>query len=312
VQENGYDWKFRRVRRVEYVDEAGLPLSTPRCTAFVYDLYDRLIAEHDGSADASTDPAANVVAEYVYLEGYHVLAVRRSGQWYWYANDHLPAPRKLVDAAGTVVWDGRMEPFGVTDEVVAAVAQPLRFPGQVGDGGVPLVANGVRTHAPAIGRLLSVEPALAQPSLTSSVAGIGVNQAAVAAAIVSRVGRLQAYSYAANAPIARWDFQGRWPMGYEAPNYDSVRDTYACAADWIGSYSRCMFFSSRAVVNVPAGAAWAACFYYCPKMAGDPSSVMASFLCRWLCANVLLPVQWMSSQCIDTANRHWACDWGIE
>jgi hypothetical protein len=70
VQANSYDWKFRRVKRVEHVDEAGVPLATPACTAFAYDLYDRLIAEHDCSDRSSADPAANVVAEYVYLEAY--------------------------------------------------------------------------------------------------------------------------------------------------------------------------------------------------------------------------------------------------
>lgn len=221
VQENGYDWKFRRVRRVEYVDEAGLPLSTPRCTAFVYDLYDRLIAEHDGSADASTDPAANVVAEYVYLEGYHVLAVRRSGQWYWYANDHLATPRKLVDAAGAVVWDGRMEPFGVTDEVVAAVAQPLRFPGQVGDRMILLSTIWMRMYVPWLGRFLSPEPG----GLGRGLWGLGPIPLSSADHLM--VASASTYAYVTNRPVISCDPTGL-PYAHRFPEPLPPADGWLC------------------------------------------------------------------------------------
>jgi YD repeat-containing protein len=312
VQENSYDWKFRRVKRLEHVDEAGVPLATPACTAFVYDLYDRLVAEHDCSEGSSSSPAANVVAEYVYLEGYHVLAVRRGGSWSWYANDHLPTPRKLVDASGAVVWDGRMEPFGTTDDSGSTVEQPLRFPGQVGDAGGPIVANGVRFQAPAIGRLLSVEPAVAEPGLTSSVASIVAVRPAVAAGIQSRASRLDAYSYAANEPVAHWDFQGRWPMGYPAPNYDSVRDTYACAADWIGSFLDCIRRPPQLVGGGLVVGSWLACKYFCPRGAVDPTSAAVAFACWFLCAQVLWPSEYLAKLCKAHANERWQCEWGLQ
>jgi RHS repeat-associated protein len=131
----------------------------PACTLFFYDSSSRLLAEHDCSAGASPEPALNVVAEYVYLDGYHVLAVRRDGHWYWYVNDHLPTPRKLVDAAGAVVWDGRMEPFGRVDDTGSTVEQPLRFPGQVADAVASVVYNGHRHVAPGVGRFLAADPA---------------------------------------------------------------------------------------------------------------------------------------------------------
>jgi RHS repeat-associated protein len=103
---------------------------------------------------------------------YHVLAVRRGGAWYWYANDHLPTPRKLVNASGTVVWDGRMEPFGTTDEVVATVEQALRFPGQVGDPTIGIVLNDMRWYSPTGGRYLQGATSAARPRL-SALAGLG-------------------------------------------------------------------------------------------------------------------------------------------
>ncbi len=266
VQESGYDWKLRRVRRVEHVNEDGLPLSTPRCTTFVHDLYDRLIAEHDCSAGSSYDPALNVLAEYVYLDGYHVLAARRGGQWYWYANDHLPTPRKLVDAAGAEVWDGPMEPFGATDEVVATMPQPLRFPGQVGDGGVDdrgLVSS-KRWLAPSLGRFLQADPAdlsftVAPGVCDGMAAGDGQHYARRISANASP------YSHAFNAPGEWWDYDGAFPIppGWPGVSFWSnssavsgwARDVIAppgdeCRREYWAVYMRC--------AAVAGGVAWSA------------------------------------------------------
>ncbi|MBI5502634.1 MAG: RHS domain-containing protein [Deltaproteobacteria bacterium] len=176
VQENAYDYKFRRTQRVEYTDADGVPLPASRCTAFLYDQYDRLIAEHECAS-------GDVLAQYVYLEGYHVLAVRRGDAWYWYLNDHLPTPKKLADASGTVVWDGKMEPFGTTDATGATVDQSLRFPGQIRDTGVSAVHNSLRTYVPSFGRYLAPDA-----SLTHSCGRPAISEA---------------YAYARNDPT-RW------------------------------------------------------------------------------------------------------------
>jgi RHS repeat-associated protein len=159
VQENGYDHAFRRTRRTSYRDAAGVPLPAPACTAFVYDATSRLIAEHDCSAGSPPAPSGNVTAEYVYLEGYAVLAVRRGGAWYGYASDHLATPRKATDATGAVVWDGRLEPFGGVDAATASIDQPLRFPGQYEDGGLGPTYNHHRWYVPGLGRHVAVDPA---------------------------------------------------------------------------------------------------------------------------------------------------------
>jgi hypothetical protein len=266
VQENSYDWKFRRVKRVEHVDEAGVPLATPACTAFVYDLYDRLIAEHDCSEGSSADPAANVVAEYVYLEAYHVLAVRRSGQWYWYAADHLPTPRKLVDASGAVVWDGRMEPFGTTDDSGSTVEQPLRFPGQLADQAVDSAAwvAPKRWIAPVVGRFLAADqadlPFAVTPGMCGGTGGGGGDDYAVHV-----VANASPYSHAFNAPIEWWDYDGAFPIppGWPGVSFWSnnsavsawARDVIAppgdeCRREYWAVYIRCAAFSG--------GVAWGA------------------------------------------------------
>jgi RHS repeat-associated protein len=164
VEQNKYDYKFRRTERVDY--ETSIP--DDRCTAFVYDQYDRLIAEHRCGDGSPTDPASSVLAEYVYLEGYHILAVRRRANlsspfgWYWYANDHLPTPRKVVDETGAIVWDGRMEPFGTTNEVVADIEQPLRLAGQIADHVLPISYNWHRWFAPVLAAYTSSDPLLRQ------------------------------------------------------------------------------------------------------------------------------------------------------
>jgi RHS repeat-associated protein len=206
VQENAYDDQFRRTRRVEHEDADGHPLAEPACTLFFYDSSSRLLAEHDCSAGASPEPALNVVAEYVYLDGYHVLAVRRDGNWYWYVNDHLPTPRKLVDAAGAVVWDGRMEPFGRTDLEMDAVPQPIRSPGQLEDAAGGLRYAWLRHCAPEIGRCLSVDPASLSPTCGS---------------------RGQPYAFVANNPLRVIDPSGAIVRWHDCePVADRIRNVY--------------------------------------------------------------------------------------
>ena len=203
VQDDAYDWKLRRAKRIEYLDTDGDTVrETTECTQFLYDILFRLIAEHDCGTGA-------VLAEYVYAEGYRVLAARRGGAWFWYLSDHLPTPRKLVDASRTVVWDGRMEPFGTTDEVVAAVEQRLRFPGQHEDDAVPLVQNFHRWFLPELGRYAATDtiPRQIPPVFRSVCATRHAN------ALARFLARLQSgsdvYGYAAASPLRFRDPSGR-------------------------------------------------------------------------------------------------------
>ena len=160
VQENTYDYKFMRTKRVEYLDEDEDGVrETTTCAAFLYDTAGRLTAEHDCTTGAP-------VEQFTYVAGYRLGAVRYGAGWFWFVSDHLPAPRKLLGADQLISWDGRMEPFGSTDEVVLDVPQPIRFPGQHDDYLLSLVHNGRRIYAPATGSYVQADPLAGAAILT--------------------------------------------------------------------------------------------------------------------------------------------------
>lgn len=73
--------------------------------------------------------------------------------------DHLGTPRHATDASGQVNWTARIEAFGrVAGTPVAAIPQPLRFPGQYADAETGLHDNYFRSYEPALGRYLQADP----------------------------------------------------------------------------------------------------------------------------------------------------------
>ncbi|MBI5502161.1 MAG: RHS domain-containing protein [Deltaproteobacteria bacterium] len=217
---------------MERLDADGDPLPAPRCTTFVYDQFDRLIAEHDCSSGSDPDAGDNVLAEYVYLAGYHVLAVRRDGDaWYWYLNDHLPTPKKLVDASRVVVWDGKMEPFGETDEVVAAVEQPLRFPGQVADPASTLLYNGDRFAQAALSRFTAPDQEHDAALTADPRSPLGVMRG-LRARMMREATRTQAFAMADNNPLSYVDPTGRQVECVNELLCDTEED-YEIDWDWL-------------------------------------------------------------------------------
>ena len=118
-------------------------------TYYHYDLEGRLLAE--------TDAGGQTRAEYLYL-GNEPLALSRSGQLYYYHNDHLGTPQKLTNGAGQVVWSARYRPFGEASIGVGYVTQNLRFPRQYYDEESGLHYNYHRYYDPDIGRYLTSDP----------------------------------------------------------------------------------------------------------------------------------------------------------
>ncbi|NMC71526.1 MAG: hypothetical protein GYA57_15865, partial [Myxococcales bacterium] len=199
VEEYEYDERSRRtVRRACGGESATACSPTLSCTVFVHDRQDRILAEHDCDTGA-------VLAEYVYLEGHRLLAARRAGSWYWYLGDHLGVPRKVVDEAGAVVWDGIWEPFGVVNETVSSVPQPFRLPGQYETrhpffaAGQHLYDNHHRWYLPALGRYTQVDPARC-----ASAPGSGT------------------YAYAEDDPVARVDWTGQAVHVIDIPGTPAV------------------------------------------------------------------------------------------
>ena len=118
-------------------------------TYYHYDLDGRLLAE--------TDALGETQVEYLYLGG-EPLALGRSGQLYYYHNDHLGTPQKLTDGAQNVVWSAAYEPFGEAVIETGYISQNLRFPGQYYDEESGLHYNLNRYYEPKLGRYLTSDP----------------------------------------------------------------------------------------------------------------------------------------------------------
>ena len=134
-----------------------------------------------------------IFAEYLYL-GNEPLALSRSGQLYYYHNDHLGTPQKLTDGAGQVVWSASYRAFGEASIGAGYVTQNLRFPGQYYDEESGLHYNYQRYYDPDMGRYLTSDP-------------------------IGLAGGINTYTYVGNNPLTRID-----PTGLDW-EYDSVSGT---------------------------------------------------------------------------------------
>ena len=132
-----------------------------------------------------------VLREYVWL-GQEPVALReyelRPGLYY-YINDHLGTPQRLITGEGTVVWQAAALPFGRTQVQLGTVQNNLRFPGQYYDAETGLHYNWNRYYDPETGRYLSPDP-------------IGLE------------GGLNLYAYMENDPV---NWSDPWGLSYALP-----------------------------------------------------------------------------------------------
>ena len=115
---------------------------------------------YDGNLISETDGAGNPLRDYVYLNG-EPAAMKLYGDqsvWYYFLNDHLGTPQKIVNASGTLVWEPGYMPFGEARVLVADVENNLRFPGQYYDSETGLHYNYHRYYDPDSGRYLTPDP----------------------------------------------------------------------------------------------------------------------------------------------------------
>ncbi|MGA1869448.1 MAG: RHS repeat-associated core domain-containing protein [bacterium] len=83
---------------------------------------------------------------------------KSGGTYYFYQNDHLGTPQKIIDASGDVVWAGVYNSFGNCEIIVEEIENNLRLPGQYCDEETGLYNNWNRYFEPAIGRYISIDP----------------------------------------------------------------------------------------------------------------------------------------------------------
>ncbi len=86
------------------------------------------------------------------------LWLKEGGEYYWYQNDHLGTPQKLVDSTGIVVWSAQYAAFGKATIEVEDVTNHLRFPGQYYDEETGWHYNWFRYYDPRAGRYVSADP----------------------------------------------------------------------------------------------------------------------------------------------------------
>jgi len=77
---------------------------------------------------------------------------------YYFINDHLGTPQKLLNKNADVVWSADYKPFGDADVYVNTFANNFRFPGQYYDQETGLHYNWNRYYDPNVGRYLRADP----------------------------------------------------------------------------------------------------------------------------------------------------------
>ncbi len=86
------------------------------------------------------------------------LFLKQGGEYYFYQNDHLGTPQKLVGVNGAVVWSARYPSFGKAEVQVETMTNNLRFPGQYEDAETGLHYNFQRYYDPKVGGYVRVDP----------------------------------------------------------------------------------------------------------------------------------------------------------
>jgi RHS repeat-associated protein len=139
---------------------------------------------------AEFDAAGGVIREYGHLPGNLTggwpLHLRTPDAVYYYFNDRMGAPLRLVSASGATVWSADRATWGAaTVDGTPAISNPLRFSSQYYDEESGLHYNTQRYYDPETGRYISRDP-------------------------IEEGGGLNTYLFAANDPFNRLD-----PFGLE-------------------------------------------------------------------------------------------------
>lgn len=162
-------------RLVEVKDQGGTIVAT-----YHYDPFGRRIAKTVAGtatyylyADEGLIAEANATGSLTTLYGWRpeglwgtdplfIKTTRAGGsapEIFFYQNDHLGTPQRLIDQAGAVVWEGRAQAFGETRVLGnPLVTNALRFPGQYEDGETGMHQNYFRDYDPGTGRYIQSDP----------------------------------------------------------------------------------------------------------------------------------------------------------
>ena len=133
------------------------------------------LAFDDGSGIAvSTESEA--LAEARGWEGmalcYDVLSINATIYlYYWYQNDHLGTPQKLIKSSGQVVWGGSYDTFGNFEADIDNLINNLRFPGQYHDSETGFYYNWNRYFDSIAGRYIQTDLIMPRNNLYEYASG---------------------------------------------------------------------------------------------------------------------------------------------
>jgi RHS repeat-associated protein len=150
---------------------------------------------------------------------------------YFYTRDHLGSVRELVDNGGSVRARFGYEPYGDQVRIAGDLDSDFGFTGHFYEAATGLCLARHRAYDPKLAQWISRDPmplaeTLQAPSL---------------------------YTYAANDPINKVDFDGRFPTPYRDPQencYETADKAFAackkdgrtsddCVKDWIAAHEEC-------------------------------------------------------------------------
>ena len=133
---------------------------------------------------------------------------------YFFINDHIGTPQKVIDETGVVVWSADYRPFGEANVTVDTLDNNFRFPGQYYDQETGLHYNWHRYYEPVIGRYLTSDPSHS----------INANKLAIPLLIPSLMEtpqELHDYSYVSSNVVNRTDPSGL--LGLFGPGLTNIR-----------------------------------------------------------------------------------------
>ena len=195
-------------------------------TIYHYDIAGNLIAETTSGGTPSRD--------IVYMNGERVAMKLYDSQagWYFFVNDHLGTPQKIVNESGQVVWAGFYQPFGKSWAYPADITNNFRFQGQYYDAETGLHYNWNRYYDPDTGRYITADP-------------IGLE------------GGVNLYEYVRGNPVNLTDPPGLFSEPQKQQIITSWRNTGAVVGAFIGSLiggSGGFLTGPGAAVAAPSGA----------------------------------------------------------
>ncbi len=175
--------------------------------AYSYDPFGRRLSKDSGSSKtyyfynaegliAEADASGQVTKSYGYAPNStfstNPLWVKATAtgsttpNYYYYQNDHLGTPQKLLNQSGIVVWGATYDAFGkATVDPGSTVTNNLRFPGQYADQETDMHYNWMRYYDPKLGRYISSDS-------------------------IGMAGGVNFYAYVSGNPIIRIDPSGRY------------------------------------------------------------------------------------------------------